>query len=438
METLEYKIAKAVKQKGGNTYYVGGFVRDQLLGIENKDIDIEVHGINPNELFDILKNFGNPKIYGESFGIYGLNGIDIAMPRKEHVIGKGHRDFDINVDPFIGTLEASRRRDFTINALMKDVLTGEIIDHFNGIQDLKNGIIRHIDDDSFVEDPLRVFRAAQFAARFDFTIDEKTLNLCKDIDVTSLSKERIESELKKALLKSKKPSIFFKTLRDIDKLSHWFKQLQETIDLKQDPIYHPEGDVWTHTMDVLDRGNLYLDNVSNQYGFMLSCICHDLGKVITTTNDGERIHSYNHEIEGLPLIREFLHQFTNEKNIIHYVINMCELHMQPNMMAQNNASIKATNHMFDKSIAPLDLVYFSICDSASLAYKEFLFDRLNKYEEIMSKPYVSGDDLIKEGIMPGEGFSEILEYSHKLRLAGVEKQNNLKQTLAYAKTVLKK
>lgn len=439
METLEYKIAQAVKQMGGNTYYVGGYVRDQLLGIDNKDIDIEVHGIKPEELLNILKSFGSPKIYGESFGIYGLNGIDIAMPRKEHATGRGHRDFEVNVDPYIGTLEASRRRDFTINALMKDVLTGEIIDHFDGVKDLKNKIIRHIDDDSFIEDPLRVFRAAQFAARFNFNIDEKTLTLCETIDVETLSKERIEAELKKALIKSNKPSIFFEVLKDIDKLSYWFIELNKLIDLPQDPIYHPEGDVFRHTMDVLDRGSLYLDKVSNPYGFMLTCLCHDLGKIVTTTYDGDRIHSYNHETEGLPIIREFLHRFTDEKDVIHYVINMSEHHMKPSIMANDKSSLKSTNHMFDEVVEPKDLIYFSICDNPKLDKdkQDFLFDRLGQYQEIMSKPYVSGDDLIEAGIKPGEGFSEILEYAHKLRLAGVNKQDSLAQTLAYAKKVLK-
>lgn len=433
METLEYKIAQAVKQKGGSTYYVGGYVRDQLLNIENNDVDIEVHGIKPEELFEILNSFGKPKIFGESFGIYSLNGIDIAMPRKEHATGKGHRDFNINVDPFIGSKEAARRRDFTINALMKDVLTGEIIDHFNGLEDLKKGIIRHIDDESFIEDPLRVFRAAQFASRFNFAVDESTISLCKGIDVTTLSKERIEAELKKALLKSNKPSIFFEVLRKMGKLSYWFTKLEQLIDLKQDPLYHPEGDVWTHTMQVLDRGSKYLKDVSNSYGFMLTCLAHDLGKIVTTTYVDGRIHSYNHEIEGLVIINEFLHSFTDEKDVIKYVKNLSELHMRPSIMAKDKSSLKATNNMFDKCIAPKDLIYFSMCDNAALDQEsqDFLFDRFNQFEQLMAREYVSGDDLIEAGIKPGEEFSELLQYAHKLRLAGVEKSEALKQVLSY-------
>ena len=170
--SIAEKIAGYVDEAGGRTYYVGGFVRDRLLGIENKDVDIEVHGIEPDRLFAILEKTGEPVTFGKSFGVYALRGetIDIAMPRRERAIGCGHRDFDVEVDPLIGTEAAARRRDFTVNSIMEDVLTGEIIDHFGGRQDIEAGIIRHIDPETFVEDPLRVLRAAQFAARFEFDV----------------------------------------------------------------------------------------------------------------------------------------------------------------------------------------------------------------------------------------------------------------------------
>ena len=149
------KVAELVAEKGGKAYFVGGFVRDALLHIENKDIDIEVHGISHDELTAILDSLGQRITIGESFGIFNLKGysLDIAMPRKEEARGQGHRDFAIFVDPFIGTEAAARRRDFTVNALMQDVLTGRIVDHFGGQEDLKNGILRHVNDASFAEDP---------------------------------------------------------------------------------------------------------------------------------------------------------------------------------------------------------------------------------------------------------------------------------------------
>ena len=141
------RIAEYVKEAGGRAFYVGGFVRDRMLGIENKDVDIEVHGLEPDALYEILGRLGEPLSFGKSFGVFAIKGedIDIAMPRRERATGSGHRDFEVDVDPFIGTREAARRRDFTINALMEDVLTGELVDHFGGRRDLDEGVIRHID-----------------------------------------------------------------------------------------------------------------------------------------------------------------------------------------------------------------------------------------------------------------------------------------------------
>ena len=208
MKDNDTNIAIAIAQKvascGGSTYFVGGYVRDKLLGIENKDIDIEVHGITQKDLEEILSSIGELLRFGKSFGVYSIKGasIDVAMPRKEIATGRGHRDFDIEVDPFIGTEKACKRRDFTIGAIMQNVLTGEIVDHFGGIDDLHNKIIRHVNDDSFGEDPLRVLRAAQFASRFEFTIAEETIALCKNMDICALPAERVFEELKKALLKA--------------------------------------------------------------------------------------------------------------------------------------------------------------------------------------------------------------------------------------------
>ena len=186
--TMALEVARRVAEKGGRSFYVGGLVRDALLERENKDIDIEVHGVSPQELKEILDSLGQRITIGESFGIFNLKGysLDIAMPRKEEARGSGHRDFDIFVDPFIGTAAAARRRDFTVNALMQDVLTGEIVDHFGGRKDLEAGILRHVGDDSFAEDPLRVLRGAQFAARFEFSVAEETIELCRRMELRHL------------------------------------------------------------------------------------------------------------------------------------------------------------------------------------------------------------------------------------------------------------
>ena len=165
------RIAQEVQPLGGSVYYVGGCVRDRLLGRESKDLDIEVHGITPQQLEIVLDRMGGRRTVGASFGVYGLAGcgLDIAMPRREAAVGRGHRDFTVEVDPWLGPERAARRRDFTVNALMEDVLTGQVLDFFGGREDLRRGLLRHVDDRSFPEDPLRVLRGAQFAARFGFS-----------------------------------------------------------------------------------------------------------------------------------------------------------------------------------------------------------------------------------------------------------------------------
>lgn len=431
-----------VSQKGGRAFYVGGFVRDKILGIENKDMDIEVHGIEPEVLREILSEVGEPMSYGSSFGVYSLKGydIDIAMPRKEHATGKGHRDFEVFVDPFIGTAEAARRRDFTMNAVMEDVLTGELVDPFGGKQDLEKGIIRHIDSDTFVEDPLRVLRGAQFASRFGFNIADETSDLFRSMDLSALSRERVEDELKKALLKGKKPSVFFEVLRSADGLDVWFPEVKALIGIEQDPKFHPEGDVWTHTMEVLDRAARYRYKTKNPYAFMLLALTHDFGKAVTTEVVNGRIHAYDHETEGLPAIETFLRRITNESEVISYVLNMVPLHMKPNVVAASKSAVKVTNRMFDRAAAPEDLIYFAMSDKPVMSGDnpftgdpEFLFERYELYEEMMSRPYVTGNDLIEKGLEPGEYFSDVLAYAHKLRLAGTEKESALKQTLSYAR-----
>lgn len=439
---LARAIAEAVSSHGGVCYYVGGYVRDRLLGIENKDIDMEVHGVSPSVIENILKDFGEVITIGASFGIYNLKGcnLDIAMPRKETARGTGHRDFDVLVDPFIGAEKAALRRDFTVNALMQNVLTGEITDHFGGKADLEKGVIRHVNDSSFAEDPLRVLRAAQFAARFDFEIAEETVALCSSMDLNTLSKERIETELEKALLKADKPSVFFEILRKMNQLDYWFRELKDIIGVQQNPQFHAEGDVWTHTMMVLDQAAKYRHKAENPKGFMLAALCHDYGKAVCTQIVDGRIRSIGHETEGLPLVEAFLSRITSETKLINYVLNLCALHMKPNALAGMNAGVKSTNKMFDQAQDPTALVYMAMADNYGrimangiTPHEEFLFERLKIYNDIMSKPYVQGKDLIEAGLEPDEKFSDYLEYAHKLRLAGVDKEAALKQTLAYVR-----
>lgn len=439
-------IAQLAAEKGGRAYFVGGFVRDGLLGQDNKDVDIEIHGISHSQLATVLDSLGQRITIGESFGIFNLKGysVDIAMPRKESARGQGHRDFDIFVDPFIGIEGAARRRDFTINAMMQDVLTGEILDPFGGREDLNKQILRHVDDASFGEDPLRVLRGAQFAARFECTVAPETVQLCKTMPLSHLPRERIEGELKKALLKAERPSIFFESLREMEQLDIWLPELKVLIGVPQNPAYHSEGDVWNHTMMVVDEAAKLRHKVANPYWFMLTALVHDFGKAVTTEEKNGVLHAYDHETKGLPLVETFLRRLTGESKLIRYVLNLTELHMKPNTAAAMNSAPKVTTRMFDAAIDPEALICIALADDRGRisqkptpSTEDFLYQRLEVYRELMARPYVTGQDLIAAGLTPGADFSQILQYAHKLRLSGVEKESALRQTLGHARSLRK-
>ncbi len=444
--TLAKKIAKEVTSLGGSVYFVGGCVRDELLGKPSKDIDIEVHGISPKALESILDRLGERLEIGKSFGVYGLKGhtLDIAMPRKERAVGRGHRDFVVDVDPLIGTLAAAKRRDFTIGALMKEVLSGKLVDHFGGLDDLKNGVLRHVDPASFPEDPLRVLRGAQFAARFGFTIAPETVELCRSIDLAALPKERVMEELKKALLGAKRPSVFFEVLRQMEQLSPWFDELAALIAVPQNPKYHAEGDVWQHTLMVLDQAAALRDKAEHPLALMLAALAHDFGKKTTTQFIRGAYHAYGHEREGLPLVTAFLRRLTCERELCSHVLNLVSLHMQPCAAAGRGDKLSTTNRMFDRALSPRDLVLLALADDrgriseAARDCEAFLEERLQAYHETMALPFVEGKDLLAAGLTPDRHFSELLAYAHKLRLSQTPKETALKQTLAHARAIQKK
>lgn len=449
--SMAIQIAKKVKEVGGIAYFVGGYVRDSILDIPNKDIDIEIHGIKPEILKNILSELGDIQTIGNAFGIYNLKGydLDIALPRKERCIGTGHKDFEVYVDPYIGTHAAARRRDFTINALMKNILTGEIVDEFNGLNDLKNHIIRHVDSSTFREDSLRVLRACQFAARFNFKIASETINLCKTMDLSTLPKERIAGELSKALLKAKKPSVFFNSLYECEQ-TKWFKEVYALKGIKQDSEYHPEGDVYMHTMSVLDQaGGLFptgIDNPDRYLPFMLSALCHDFGKVNTTEiNSKGRLCALNHEITGIPIANDFLGRIYNNKGFIKYVDNMIKYHMKAHSCFNNRSKTKTTNLMFDKLLYPKDFILLVYADSTghdldnldnrqfnmflekAMTESGFLTDRYLDYGKRISESHITAEDLINIGLKPSPLFKIILDKAWDMHLKGIKKEHVLKQ-----------
>ena len=358
-------LASKVKEKGGRAFYVGGYVRDLLLNIPNKDIDIEVHGIAEKDLVAILNEIGEVDYYGRSFGIYALRheDIEVALPRSEKVLGTGHRDFEISVNPDMGYKNAALRRDFTINALMMDVLSHEILDYFNGTDDLNKGIIRHVNDISFVEDPLRVYRAAQFASRFGFKIDERTVELCKGIDTFVLSRERIEEELKKALLKAERAEIFFECLKEMNQKDVWFKGV--------------------NNLSCLMKYESNRINADNKYYFMVLLLALDNGL-------------------------DFIEAFSNNRELKAYVKRYYELYE-----LINNRTLFTERYLKDSFD---DFVYILSADEKV---------KVNSYLENIDKiklNLVSGDELLRRNIKPGENFGRALRDINRLIIEGMDKK----------------
>ena len=441
--SMARRVAERVRAAGGTAYYVGGFVRDRLMGRMGKDVDIEVHGITPETLREILDSLGERTEMGASFGIYGLRHctLDIAMPRRERAIGRGHRDFDISVDPFLGTKEAARRRDFTVNAMMEDVLTGEVLDPFGGQRDLAARVLRHVDDRSFPEDPLRVLRAAQFSARLGFSVAPETVALCRTVDLTALARERVLEEMKKAFLQSAAPSVFFRVLSEMDQLDFWFPEVRDLAGVPQDPDFHPEGDGFEHTMRVLDEAAKIREEACHPLIFLLSALCHDFGKAETTAKgeDG-RIHAYGHDAAGVPLAERFLMRLTDEREILRGVPNLVALHMRPGALTGQQAGRKSYMRLFDASFCPEDLILLftadrlgSGADPENRRAEEKLYGELAVYRARMAEPWITAADLMEAGIPPGPLYSEALAYAKRLHLAGVNFQEAKAQVLAFAK-----
>jgi tRNA nucleotidyltransferase (CCA-adding enzyme) len=303
------ELARTIRHQGGRALLVGGCVRDQLMAKQPKDWDVEVYGIDPPQLRHLLDQYGDVNVVGEAFTVYKLGShTDVSLPRRERKSGRGHRAFVIEGDPAMTIAEATRRRDFTINAILQDPLTGDIIDPFDGQRDLHAGVLRAISPKTFGEDSLRVLRAAQFAARFEFTIEPETVKLCRAIDLSDLPAERIWGETEKLLLRAQHPSIGFKWLRELGAINQLFPELKALIDVPQEPEWHPEGDVWIHTLLTVDRAREMLDELDypRQITVMLAALCHDFGKPATTAFIDGRIRSREHEQGGVQPAIDFL------------------------------------------------------------------------------------------------------------------------------------
>jgi len=302
-------LAEAVRAAGGRALLVGGCVRDLLRGIDPKDWDLEVYQVEPAKLRALLDQFGPVNVVGEAFTVYKLGSdLDVSIPRRERKSGRGHRAFVIEGDPGMTIKDASRRRDFTVNAILQDPLTGEIIDPFDGQEDIRKKTLRAVSVDTFAEDSLRVLRAAQFAARFEFVVEPKTVALCRAIDLSDLPAERVWGEMEKLLLRASRPLVGLQWLRELGALKHLFPEIDALIDVPQDKEWHPEGDVFVHTGLAIDRARELIDDLpySKQVTVMLGTLCHDFGKPATTEFLEGRLRSRGHEEAGVAPTASFL------------------------------------------------------------------------------------------------------------------------------------
>ncbi len=303
------QLARAVRAEGGRAFLVGGCVRDRLLGRAVKDWDVEIYGIAPSRLRALLDGFGPVNVVGEAFTVYKIgSNLDVSLPRRERKTGRGHRAFVIEGDPAMSFEDAARRRDFTINAILENPLDGEIIDPFGGRRDIENKLLRAVSRETFAEDSLRVLRAAQFAARFEFDIEAETTELCRAIDLTDLPPERIWGEMEKLLLRAPRPSIGLMWLEKLGVLGQLFPELQALVGVPQEAAWHPEGAVDIHTWLVCDRARELVDDLDypRQVTVMLAALCHDLGKPATTAFIEGRWRSRGHEEAGIAPTEEFL------------------------------------------------------------------------------------------------------------------------------------
>jgi len=429
-------IAKKLDFFGAKAILVGGAVRDFILQNSVKDFDIEVYNIeNLDKLASILSEFGAVNLVGKSFGVVKLRvdniEYDFSMPRLESKVGKGHKGFRIKVDSTLDFKSAAKRRDFTINAMGWDILQNRLLDPYRGVDDIKSKTLQIVDKISFTEDPLRVYRAVQFAARFEFTLSKETFtSCCQIVDngyLEELPKERVWEEFKKLLLKAKRPSIGLEYLKELGVLKY-YPELKALIGVKQDPNYHPEGDVWKHTLMVVDEAaKLRVGDEKEDLILMLSSLCHDFGKPLTTNIIDGSIRALNHDKAGVEPTIKFLNRLTMQKDIIEEVAKLVEYHLRPMQLYKAGAKSAAIRRLATKvNIKRLEKLaradYFGRGEKENSEFKagDWLLKRAKELNCLTSKPkqILQGRDLIKLGLRPSVKFKEILQNVYSEQLDG--------------------
>jgi tRNA nucleotidyltransferase (CCA-adding enzyme) len=426
-------IAQSVRDAGGRALIAGGWVRDRLLGLPSNDVDLEVYGVPAASLRALLQRVGRVDAVGESFTVYKVAGVDVALPRRESKVGRGHRGFEVRGDPDMSMKDACRRRDFTINAILFDPLTGDFFDPFDGRRDLDAGLLRMVDETTFPDDSLRVLRALQFAARFGLTMDAATRRVCRGIALDDLPSERIVGELEKLLLVARRPSVGFALGLDLGVIHALIPEMASLVGCPQEPEWHPEGDVWVHTLMVLDEARAVIDDLDRARGLtiMLGAVCHDFGKPLTTSVIDGRIRSPGHEPEGIAptlawLDRLNLHTIDGF-DVRHHVAGLVAYHLAPGMWHKSSSPV--SDGAFRRLAQKVDLELLARFARADCRGRTGEFDcsamdwfleraRALGVEHRPPAPLLMGRHLLAMGFEPGPGVGRILKAVYERQLDG--------------------
>jgi tRNA nucleotidyltransferase (CCA-adding enzyme) len=445
-------IAEHIKELGGRALLVGGSVRDHFFQKTSKDFDLEVYGIDQELLRTALETFGSIKDVGKAFGISKVFvakriDIDVSIPRKDSKVADGHNGFEVVLDPTMSIEDAAKRRDFTINTLAADPLTGELFDHYGGLDDIKNRILRVTDCELFKDDPLRVVRGMQFAGRFGLSIDPETVEIMKNMTLQTkdLPKSRLLEEWTKLLTKPEKPSIGLMAGQEIGYWQEIHPEFVKLMETPQDPEWHPEGDVWVHTLMVVDqaaiickRNNL---NEDESLVIMLAALNHDIAKPEKTfTNEQGRIVSPGHEQAGGEPAEKIMRQIGIPNEVIAKVVPLIKNHMAPSALYRSmlkgdpvtqGAFKRLASRLHPATISELVMVcesdsrgrgpYFDT-DGNEIIVNEYVIGKWLEQESKKARVYdqppediVWGRDLIAEGFTPGKDFGKIISLSNKIK-----------------------
>lgn len=439
-------IARAVRDAGGRALIVGGWVRDRLMRRPSKDIDIEVYGLEADRLRGLLAAFGPVNTVGESFTVFKVNDVDVSLPRRESRTGRGHKGFAVQGVPDLSPREAARRRDFTINAISWDPLTHEYEDPFDGRADLARRQLRMVDPSTFADDSLRVLRALQFAARFEFDLDPATAELCRQIALDDLPAERIWGELEKLLLQARRPSIGFALALDLGVIDKLFPEIQALVGCPQEPEWHPEGDVWVHTLMVIDEARTRIDDLERpqQVAVMLGALCHDLGKPPTTAFLDGRIRSIDHEQAGVAPATAVLDRLNIHTiggfDVRQQVLGITAHHLKPGMFGMSKTPVGDAAYRRLSQKVDLELlarVAKSDCMGRGGGFDCSSMDRfLERARELGVQnappaPLVLGRHVLALGVPPGPRVGEILRAVYERQLDG--SITTLEEGIAFAR-----